>query len=168
VNKRTKTRPGRSPVKVRCAYCHDDLRQQRERRFCAGCMTPHHAECWEEHGACCADGCQEVEWIVPDRERKPNRPARKRSPNRRNATSARIESEGNTALILGIVAVMACGLVGPFAIMKANGVSDMARRARQPVPGSATGGLVLGWLGTAGVVLGIAVVLLQIGVFAAI
>ncbi|MBL4846621.1 MAG: hypothetical protein JKY65_13955 [Planctomycetes bacterium] len=163
----TRSRPKRTSVKVRCAYCHDDL-GQRDRRFCAGCMSAHHADCWEEHGMCSASGCEELEWVVPsERERKPRR-AKKRRPKRHNATLARITNDANTALILGVVAVMACGLVGPFAIMKANTVTQTARQARLPVPGAATAGLVLGWIGTVGVLLGIGLMVLQLGMFATI
>ncbi len=41
----------------RCPYCLDDLLPEQARSRCAGCRTPHHAVCFEEHGGCVAYGC---------------------------------------------------------------------------------------------------------------
>jgi len=160
-----KTRASKSrAVRLRCSYCHDDVTRE-DRRFCAECMAPHHGECWDEHGVCSASGCGEVEWIE-SRERSTPRKKR-RTKKRRGPNRGRIESEANTALVLGIVALVACGLAGPFAISKANEVTRQARQARIPVPGAATGGLIMGWMGTVGVVLSLGIVALQVLVIAA-
>lgn len=153
-------------VSLRCSYCHDEVTRD-DRRYCAECLAPHHGECWEEHGACSASGCGDMEW-VESRERSEPKKERKRRKKRRGPSKARVESEANTALVLGLVALVACGLAGPFAISKANEVTRLARQARVPVPGAATGGLIMGWMGTIGVVLSLGIVILQLGfVFAA-
>jgi hypothetical protein len=41
----------------RCPYCHDDLGQEAQ-VLCAGCVTPHHAACFREHGGCSLLGCE--------------------------------------------------------------------------------------------------------------
>lgn len=165
---KTRTSP-RAAVSMRCAYCHDDLPRE-DRRFCAGCMAPHHAECWDEHGMCSAGGCDELAWVETTTERRtsPKKKKKRRSRTKRGPSQARIESEANTALVLGLVALVACGLMGPFAISRANAVTTMARQARVPVPGSATAGLVMGWVGSVGLVLSLGIVVLQLGVFAAL
>jgi predicted small lipoprotein YifL len=159
-----KTRASKTrAVKLRCSYCHDDVSRD-DRRYCAECMAPHHGECWDEHGACSASGCGDLEW-VQSREgtSTPQKRRRKKRGPKRGLSRGRIESEANTALVLGIVALVACGLAGPFAISKANEVTRQARQARIPVPGAATGGLVMGWLGTVGVLLSLGIVVLQLG-----
>ena len=40
----------------RCPFCRDDLLAEQEKTGCSVCMAWHHAECWQEHGACCACG----------------------------------------------------------------------------------------------------------------
>ncbi|MCA8925464.1 MAG: hypothetical protein KDD82_26890 [Planctomycetes bacterium] len=40
----------------RCPYCHEDLEQGQVKAGCSECMAWHHAECWQEHGACSACG----------------------------------------------------------------------------------------------------------------
>tara|TARA_R110002072_G_scaffold54260_2_gene142445 strand:+ start:293 stop:682 length:390 start_codon:yes stop_codon:yes gene_type:complete len=128
-------------------------------------MAPHHGECWDEHGTCSATGCGEVEWVESRERSTPGK--KRRAKKRRGPSRGRIESEANTALVLGIVALVACGLAGPFAISKANEVTRQARQARIPVPGAATGGLIMGWMGTIGVVLSLGIVALQVLVIAA-
>lgn len=46
------------PIRIRlaCTYCHDQL-VAAEGEFCAGCLAPHHADCFREHGECSAPGC---------------------------------------------------------------------------------------------------------------
>jgi hypothetical protein len=59
-----------------CAYCHDRLARD-QGVYCAACLTPHHAECFREHGTCCAPGCggtrvvdtRGVEELEPRRDR---------------------------------------------------------------------------------------------------
>lgn len=43
-------------VDRRCPYCHDSL-SAGEQVLCARCVTPHHAACFQEHGACSLLGC---------------------------------------------------------------------------------------------------------------
>ena len=43
-------------VGLRCGYCHGALPREAG-LFCAGCLAPHHAECWDAHGGCTAAGC---------------------------------------------------------------------------------------------------------------
>lgn len=62
--------------------------------------------------------------------------------------AAQARSEATTSMILGLVGFLACQLAGPFAIMKANEAKRLAQRARIPLPGEATAGLVLGWIST--------------------
>jgi hypothetical protein len=40
----------------RCPYCKDAVQPEQEKSSCHGCMAWHHAECWDEHGACSACG----------------------------------------------------------------------------------------------------------------
>jgi hypothetical protein len=44
----------------RCPYCHEAFADSpdEERVTCAGCGTPHHAECFAEHGGCSTLGCE--------------------------------------------------------------------------------------------------------------
>jgi outer membrane protein assembly factor BamB len=48
------------PVKVslNCSFCKGEL-SRGEASFCAACLAPHHADCFEEHGRCAAPGCGE-------------------------------------------------------------------------------------------------------------
>ena len=46
-------------VRLRCAYCHDDLRRA-EAACCAACLAPHHPDCVAGHGRCAAPGCAET------------------------------------------------------------------------------------------------------------
>ncbi len=43
-------------VSLSCSYCHEEL-PRGEAAFCAGCLAPHHADCFAEHGECSAIGC---------------------------------------------------------------------------------------------------------------
>lgn len=47
-------------VRLRCAYCRDDLHRP-QAVHCAACVAPHHAECFAEHGRCAAPGCAETQ-----------------------------------------------------------------------------------------------------------
>lgn len=55
-------------VGVRCTYCHAGL-PQAEASFCAACLAPHHAECFEEHGHCAAPACGGSALVYPQRPR---------------------------------------------------------------------------------------------------
>jgi tetratricopeptide (TPR) repeat protein len=52
-------RARRVEVRLACAYCHGRLIRQ-EASYCAGCLAPHHADCFAEHGRCSAPGCGET------------------------------------------------------------------------------------------------------------
>lgn len=167
----------RVEVSVRCAYCHDDLTVD-ERRFCAACLAPHHAECWIEHGLCSAPGCGELRVLrpeVPTREgregRKDGRGKRQGAKRRRRSPDAnlarRLTEQANLALVLGLVSVCACGLAAPFALNAAREATRLARRGRLPVPAGATVGLVGGGIGLVGLALGILVIVLQVAALTA-
>jgi hypothetical protein len=54
---------GKGPVVVlACTYCKDKL-ERPTAVFCAGCLAPHHDECWKEHGRCAA--CRETRFVHP-------------------------------------------------------------------------------------------------------
>ena len=74
-----------------------------------------------------------------------------------------VDSAATMALILGLVGFLVIPLLGPFAIMKGNEAGRLARRARLPVPGTATAGLVLGWIATIGMILGVLAVVAIFG-----
>jgi hypothetical protein len=42
----------------RCPYCHDGMLAEEGTVFCAACATPHHAECFSDHGGCSLLGCE--------------------------------------------------------------------------------------------------------------
>jgi len=44
-------------VRLLCGYCKDGL-QTSDALYCASCLTPHHGECYAEHGRCVAAGCE--------------------------------------------------------------------------------------------------------------
>lgn len=43
-------------IRLACTYCHDALAVG-DGEFCAGCLAPHHPDCFREHGECSAPGC---------------------------------------------------------------------------------------------------------------
>jgi hypothetical protein len=56
-----KDAPGPAPaparvagITLRCTYCHGALEAT---VHCAGCLAPHHADCFAAHGRCSAPGC---------------------------------------------------------------------------------------------------------------
>mgnify|MGYP001241435653 CR=1 FL=1 len=60
--------PAASPVALRvhlrCTWCHDRLESLAV--HCAGCLAPHHEECFREHGRCAAPGCAERRLLRPE------------------------------------------------------------------------------------------------------
>jgi len=87
----------------------------------------------------------------PSRARAPRRGGADRGRSRGGAdpaARARVESAANMALIFGILSIAVIALVGPIAIIKGNEATRLARRARISVPGTATAGLVMGWIAT--------------------
>lgn len=61
-------------VTLACRFCHDPLARGAA-VFCAGCLAPHHADCWREHGRCTVLGCGETRSIRPGTGEPPRRPA---------------------------------------------------------------------------------------------
>lgn len=55
-------------------------------------------------------------------------------------------SAATSSLVLGILGLLVCGILAPFAILQANASARYARIARVPTPGTATAGLILGWI----------------------
>lgn len=51
-------------VTLECVYCHDRLLRG-ESVFCAACLAPHHADCFQGHGACSVPGCTETQVVRP-------------------------------------------------------------------------------------------------------
>ena len=60
-----------------------------------------------------------------------------------------LDNAGNMALIWALIGGM-CPILGLFAIKKGNDARYLARRMKRPVPGTATVGLILGWLSVIG------------------
>lgn len=58
-------------VSLGCTYCHAPL--VRREVYCAGCLAPHHAECFREHGRCSAPGCDERRTVRADPPARPER-----------------------------------------------------------------------------------------------
>jgi len=54
-------------VTLSCTYCHDGLARSggEAAAYCATCLAPHHADCFEEHARCAAPGCDEKRWVLP-------------------------------------------------------------------------------------------------------
>jgi hypothetical protein len=76
-----------------------------------------------------------------------------------------VEELARLSLLLGVIAIMACGLIAPFAISNANEAKRLAARYRLPPPAYATGGLVLGWLSLTGLFIGLAYAAFVFSVF---
>src|SRR4029077_3906468 len=87
---------------ITCTYCKGRL-ERREPVYCAGCLAPHHGDCWEEHGRCAP--CGVPRHVRP--EHTAARPRRRRGP--RFATLA-------AASIAGLVgaAALSSDAVGRF------------------------------------------------------
>ncbi len=41
---------------LRCPFCHEAPGEQERVSVCRACFAPHHAPCWDEHGACSVCG----------------------------------------------------------------------------------------------------------------
>lgn len=44
---------------TRCPYCHDECAPEADVAVCRGCLSRHHAACWEEGAACASCGAGE-------------------------------------------------------------------------------------------------------------
>ncbi|MDF1666002.1 MAG: hypothetical protein P1V97_29870, partial [Planctomycetota bacterium] len=64
-------------ITLSCCYCHDSLARS-QAVYCASCLSPHHGECFAEHGLCSAIGCRELKTVAPRLEIKAS-PRRLRS-----------------------------------------------------------------------------------------
>lgn len=59
-------------LRLLCTYCRGAL-ERPDAAYCAGCLAPHHADCFAEHGRCAAPGCQGLEVVrtsAPPRARR--------------------------------------------------------------------------------------------------
>jgi len=56
------------PAIQRCPFCRREFEEENARVRCASCATPHHADCWAEHGSCTLFGCGSKD-LRPTRER---------------------------------------------------------------------------------------------------
>lgn len=65
-------------VRLRCTYCHGDLEAPRT-VYCADCLAPVHAGCFDDHGRCPAPGCGGTRVVEPrdPRERRTRGRARR-------------------------------------------------------------------------------------------
>lgn len=68
--------PEELKITLSCCYCHDKLARP-EAVYCASCLSPHHKDCFKDHGLCSAIGCQERQTVTPQLEVKA-RPRRSR------------------------------------------------------------------------------------------
>jgi DNA repair exonuclease SbcCD ATPase subunit len=50
-------------VSLACSFCRGSLTRE-EAVFCAGCIAPHHRECFAEYGQCAILGCGSVRTVV--------------------------------------------------------------------------------------------------------
>ena len=51
---------------TRCPFCHDECTAAAEVRVCRTCLSRHHADCWNEGGACAS--CSSSEYLDAPRE----------------------------------------------------------------------------------------------------
>lgn len=54
----------RGQIALSCSFCRDTLERESS-VYCAGCLAPHHAECFAEHGRCTMPGCEETRAVQP-------------------------------------------------------------------------------------------------------
>ncbi|MCO5168832.1 MAG: hypothetical protein M9894_21035 [Planctomycetes bacterium] len=64
-------------LRLLCTYCRGGL-ERPDAAYCAGCLAPHHADCFAEHGRCAAPGCHGLE-VVRTAPPPPARPRRARA-----------------------------------------------------------------------------------------
>ncbi|HZU96463.1 MAG TPA: secretin N-terminal domain-containing protein [Planctomycetota bacterium] len=62
-------------VALTCSYCHDAFGRG-DATYCAGCLAPHHEDCFAEHGACSTPGCGETRLVRAGRSVRPGRARR--------------------------------------------------------------------------------------------
>jgi tetratricopeptide (TPR) repeat protein len=98
--KEEETRDLASQISLNCSYCHDALTRG-ETAFCAGCLAPHHEDCFSVHGRCSAPGCDERQIV---------RPGSARPPASRFRGSSRTRSALTTGLIGGFATVAMVGV----------------------------------------------------------
>jgi hypothetical protein len=51
-------------ITVACAYCHDGATRD-QMSFCASCLAPHHADCFELNKGCSVMGCDAITTVRP-------------------------------------------------------------------------------------------------------
>lgn len=81
-------------VTVTCAFCHDGLSRD-QAVFCAGCLAPHHEECFMTHGTCSVHGCGQTQVV------KAGAPA----PLRRPGPARKVALAGAAVLLAGLGAL---------------------------------------------------------------
>lgn len=101
--------PSELKISLSCCYCHDKLARA-EAVYCASCLSPHHRDCFKDHGLCSAIGCQERQTVTPLLEIK----ARPRRSRRR------------VSLFLGSALAVSATLVASYTIHELYGSSQEA------------------------------------------
>lgn len=122
-------------VRLLCGYCKDGL-QTTDALYCASCLTPHHGECYAEHGRCVAPGC-ESQAVVGARE------ATQLPPRPRRLWSAALGALGLVAL--GGVAAWAPDALSPDPVVSTapSGRQPTAPAAASPAPAQEQEGYTL-------------------------
>ncbi len=82
------------------------------------------------------------------------------------ASPADMTNAANLSLALGVLGWFVCALLGPIAIIKGNEARRLAYEYGVEPPGTATAGLVLGWLLTIGMLVGVLFMLFAFAVAA--
>ena len=98
----------RARVELRCTYCHDRLggsEQAAPAVYCAGCLAPHHEDCFRTHGRCAAPGC-EVQEVL---RRQPGGPV----PARPRPGRSRARRAGLVLLLAGAGGALAAAALWP-------------------------------------------------------
>lgn len=78
-----------------------------------------------------------------------------------------IDSAATLSLVLGLVGILLCALAGPFAIWQGGIAQQKARAAGVDTPGTATAGIILGWITVALFVLSLLFVCVVFGLMGA-
>ncbi|RMG12796.1 MAG: hypothetical protein D6731_13200 [Planctomycetota bacterium] len=67
----------------------------------------------------------------------------------RGQASQQIEQAATLSLVFGLISLLVCQCLAPLAIIKGNEAARLAAASREPTPGTATAGKVLGWISLA-------------------
>lgn len=145
----------------RCPFCRDQVRTAADKRACASCMAWHHAECWEEHGACAAcqagqaTGGPAAEHAAPRPDQRGEVAAPGQGPSRAGTLTALLLGYA-TYFVLGIAVATALLAAGMDARLAGYPLSVIAiiftyplyrwARGRWPLREPARGGSYWGWV----------------------